>query len=90
MTRLSPTARLEWLLEQHRLAEAHQTIRNLIDHYEKFLTATGYPEAELVALFLDREKSREHFRSANTMGDLTFEALEIVGKGCAFHRVLLV
>jgi predicted nucleotidyltransferase len=90
MTRLSPTARLEWLLERKDLTDAHNTVQELIDHYERFLAATNYAEQELVSLFLDPEKSKEHFRSANTLGDLTFQALEMIGQRCAFHRVLVV
>jgi predicted nucleotidyltransferase len=90
MARLTPTARLEWLLERAELSAAHKTIRKLLAHYEKFLDATGHPEADLVAVFLDPEKSRSRLRSANTLGDLTFEAIELIGQRCAFHRVLVV
>ncbi len=89
MAQLTPTARLEWLLERGDQSEAHKTIRELLDHYERFLDATDHPEAELVTLFLDSEKSREHLRSANTLGDLRFKAIEIIGQRCPFHRVLV-
>jgi predicted nucleotidyltransferase len=90
MTRLSPTARLEWLLKRKELGKAHGTVKELLSHYEEFLAATNYPEPDLVALFLDPEKSREHFRSANKLGDLTFKALGTIGQGNEFHRLLIV
>jgi hypothetical protein len=90
MTRMSPTARLGWLLKQAQIAAAHVKIQNLLDHYEKFLAATDYPEEDLIALFLDPEKSNEYMRSANTLGDLTFQAIEIIGQRSPFHRVLVV
>jgi hypothetical protein len=90
MTRLSPTGRLEWLLKQAHIATAHETIQNLLDHYEEFLAATDHPEEELIALFLDHEKSNEYMRSANRLGDLTFQAIELIGQRSPFHRVLVV
>jgi len=90
MTQLTPTLRLEWLLRRGDLAAAHDTVRELLNHYERFLAVTEHPEAELVALFLDSEKGKEHLRSANTLGDLTFAALEIIGQRSDFHRVLVV
>jgi predicted nucleotidyltransferase len=90
MTRLSPTGRLEWVIEQPQTGEAHSTIRKLLVHYEEFLAATNHPEKELIASFLNPERSKEHMRSANTLGDLTFEALEILGQRSALHRLLVV
>ncbi len=90
MTRLSPTARLEWLLGREDLAAAHKTVRDLLDCYERFLGATDYSAEELAARFLDSAKGKEYSLSANKLGDLTFEAIEIIGQRCAFHRVLVV
>jgi predicted nucleotidyltransferase len=90
MTRLSPTARLEYLLQQQHIAAAHETIGKLLQQYEVFLTATDSPEAEIVARFLNPGVAKEHFRSANILGDLTFEALELIGQRNPFHRILMV
>jgi hypothetical protein len=65
MAKLSPTARLEYLLEQNHIAAAHETIGRLLQQYEAFLTATDAPEAEIVARFLNPTVAREHFQSAN-------------------------
>jgi hypothetical protein len=90
MTQLSPTARLEWLLQQAHLEAAHAKICELLDHYEQFLDATDHREEELRALFLDPEKSKEHMRSANTFGNLTFQVIETIGKRSPLHRVIVV
>jgi predicted nucleotidyltransferase len=68
MTALSPTGRLEWLLTQSHIAAAYQTVRQLLEHYERFLAATDYSEEELVGRFLDAEKSKEYSHSANDLG----------------------
>jgi predicted nucleotidyltransferase len=90
MTALSPTGRLEWLLTQSHIAAAYQTVRELLEHYERFLAATDYSEEELVGRFLDAEKSKEYSHSANELGNLTFRALELIGQGNPFHRLLVV
>jgi predicted nucleotidyltransferase len=90
MTQLSPTARLEWLVEQPDKKDAHDTIRNLLEHYERFLDATNHPEEKLITLFLDPEKSKEHMASASTLGNLMFDAIEIIGQRSPLHRVLVV
>jgi hypothetical protein len=91
MARLSPTERLDWLISHKDLTdEAHKTVRELLEHYERFLEATDHPKSDLIETFQDSEKSREHFRLAGKLGDLTFEALKIVGQGSTFNRVLVV
>jgi hypothetical protein len=87
MAALSPTARLEWLLEQTSAADAHDKIRELVQHYERFLSDTGFSEEKLIERFLDPKKSKEYTQSANKLGDLMFEAIELVGQRNAFHRV---
>ena len=70
MARLTPTTRLEWLLEREAAAPAHETVKKLLSHYEAFLAATDAPEDDLVNRFLDREESLKRFESANKFGDL--------------------
>jgi predicted nucleotidyltransferase len=90
MARLSPTERLEYLLTQEHIAVAHETIGKLLDQYEIFLTATDAPEPEMVKRFLDPEVAKQHLDSANVLGDLTFQALELIGQKNSFHRMLTV
>lgn len=90
MTRLSPALRLEWLLSQDSVKAGHETIRKVLEQYEVFLAATDCSESELIERFLDRDKAKSHLVSANILGNLTFEALEIVGQRNTFHRILMV
>ncbi len=90
MAMLSPTERLETLLEQNHIAHAHETIGALLKQYEVFLAATDASEGEMVARFLDLARAREYFQSANVLGDLTFKALSLIGGENPFHRILMV
>lgn len=90
MTKLSPTKRLEYLLTQEYIANAHETIRKLLNQYEAFLTATDAAEPEMIKRFLDPVVAKEHLDSANVLGDLTFQALELIGQKNSFHRMLTV
>lgn len=89
MTRLSPTERLEWLLGQQRLNRAHQKIRELLDHYERFLSETDAPENKLVSKII-ASRGKEAFSSVGELGDITFELIETIGERTNFHRVLVV
>lgn len=90
MISLTPTKRLEWLLEQKHLASAHPIVKKLLVKYEHFLETTNANETELVARFLDTENSRAHMNAAYEFGDLVFEALNYIGGGNRFHRLLVV
>lgn len=92
MIALSPTERLDWLLERRELAGAHDSIRKLLDEYGHFLETTNADENELVSRFMDKAQSHEYMSSAHRFGDLVFEVLHGVGQGGdnRFHRVLLV
>ncbi len=90
MIRLTPTQRLEWLLEQSYLASARDTIAKLLNQYEHFLEMTNATEQDLVDRFLDKKTSREYMDAAYKFGDLVFEALTSIGNGNRFHRLLVV
>ena len=90
MISLSPTQRLEWMLEQPELTDAKQTIGKLIEGYERFLANTDASEDELVARFLDKRKKKEYWDSAFEFGDLVFAVFNNVGNGNRFHRLLVV
>ncbi|MGA8501610.1 MAG: nucleotidyltransferase domain-containing protein [Candidatus Sulfotelmatobacter sp.] len=90
MIALSPTERLEWMLSQPELKEASQTIRQLIEGYERFLAKTEVSEGELVARFLDKETKKSYSASAFEFGDLVFAVFNAIGRGSRFHRLLVV
>lgn len=90
MISLTPTQRLEWLRKQSHFKKAHSTIDKLLSEYECFLSATNFTEKTLVARFKNKTKARKFFQSANNFGDLIFQALNEIGDGKTFHRLLIV
>lgn len=90
MVRLTPTRRLEWLRDEPYLAGARTTLTSLLDQYERFLETTNAQERELVTRFMDRDKSRKYMDDASKLGDLVFDALNRIGNGNRFHRLLVV
>jgi len=90
MIRLTPTERLEWLRDDQRFVEAKAIVGRILDHYERFLETTNMDEKGLVAHFMDKELSHEYMDAAYKFGDLVFEALNLIGGGNRFHRLLVV
>jgi hypothetical protein len=90
MIRLTPTERLEWLRDQSYLVDARATLIKLLVQYERFLDTTNVDEAELVSRFLDKNTSRRYMDAAYNFGDLMFAALNSIGQGNRFHRILVV
>jgi hypothetical protein len=90
MIALSPTARLEWLLAQHDLEEAIQSVGKVLSQYEAFLAATNATKKELLDVFLDKTQSRPYVKSAFDLGDYMFQALSCIGKDDRFYRLLVV
>jgi hypothetical protein len=90
MTQLTPTQRLEGLLGQNALVDAHSAVQRLLDQYEAFLQTTNISEKELIEKFQHKATSRIYMASANTFGEAMFEALTRIGKGSRLHRLLVV
>jgi predicted nucleotidyltransferase len=90
MINLTPTQRLEWLRDQPYLAAAREAINKLLNQYEIFLKTTNAAEKDLIKQFLDRAASGEMMSAAYRFGDLIFEALNSIGNGNRFHRLLVV
>jgi len=90
MISLSPTGRLEWLIAQPDLKNAHNSLGELLRGYELFLSNTDLPEQELIACFMDKSKRTKYFESARRFGDLTFEVMGLIGQTNDFYRLLIV
>ena len=90
MIGLTPTQRLEWLLKQAYLSEAHEKVTQLLDQYRAFLETTNAGENDLVELFSDPVKSHEYMDNAYDFGDSVFEVLKKIGSESRFHRLLVV
>lgn len=90
MIGLTPTRRLEWLLSQSRLASAHDTVKKLLDQYERFLETTNATDAELTQRFMDRLQGRSLMDAAYRFGNLMYDALLHIGRDNPFYRLLVV
>jgi hypothetical protein len=91
MISFTPTGRLEWLLSQPVLGNAHPSLRKLIGGYEEFLSNTDASEDELVSRFMDKQKRETYRESASRFGDSVFDVMEAVGKKSPhFYRLLVV
>jgi len=90
MTQLTPTKRLEWLLEQNNIADARPAIQRLLDQYEAFLKTTNIPEKELIDKFQNKTTNQAYMAAANAFGQSMFDALTSIGKGSRLHRLLIV
>jgi hypothetical protein len=90
MVALTPTQRLEWLLDQPTSAVAAKGIGRLKDSYLNFLTNTEFPEDDLVEKFLDRDFARDRYKEAIAFGSEMFGVLETIGRGHDFYRMLVV
>jgi predicted nucleotidyltransferase len=90
MIDLTPMQRLDWLMKQAHLAHAHATIQRLIDRYEEFLRHTDEPEDQLVNRLMDKEQAGAFFKTASELGDAVLEALDAIGKGNRFRRLVIV
>jgi len=91
MISLTPTGRLEWLLAQPELGDAHSSLRKLIAGYEEFLSNTDASEKDLVSRFMDKQKRETYRESASRFGDSVFDVMDAVGKKSPhFYRLLVV
>ena len=90
MVELTPTQRLEALLQKQHLGEAHAALSRILEQYEKFLESTNADEKELVDRFLKKQSSKTYMTDAYEFGDLVFDAMTSIGKAGRFHRLLVV
>jgi hypothetical protein len=90
MIRLTPTERLEWLLEQRWLKAAHEPIKALLRQYRSFLRATNRSENTLLTRVLNDENYERYTASASKFGDSMALALNAIGSRNDFHRMLIV
>lgn len=90
MSKKTPTQRLEWLRDQPTLGSARDIISELLDQYELFLETTNAEEGALIERFQDKIQSQNYMEAAYKFGDLVFKALNNIGNGNRFHRLLVV
>jgi predicted nucleotidyltransferase len=90
MVRLTPTERLELLVAQASLKEAHRGVEELLSSYEIFLTNTALPENDLIDKFMDKTTSKRYFAEAAGFGEQMFNVLYAIGQDQPLYRMLVV
>ncbi|NYD84173.1 hypothetical protein HD884_004282 [Ochrobactrum intermedium] len=88
MTKLTPTDRLEWLLQDRSFESIHDPVKKLLSKYEEFLERTDRPKDELIVEF--EKNSTEWMKGSYEFGDLMFETLQELGKDNKFYRLIVV
>ncbi len=90
MVSLSPTERLEWLLQNSRWTPAYPALQGLLSRYEEFLKKTDAPEEEIVQNLLNDTYGTEYLKFDTRFGDMVWQALYLIGNGNPFFRMLVV
>ncbi len=88
MTKLTPTARLQWLLDHQEFKAIHGVTNHLLEMYAEFLEKTDRPKQELIAAF--DENSSDWMEGSYVFGDKMFEALSTIGEDNRFYRLIVV
>lgn len=90
MVSLTPTLRIEYLLEKSTARACHQQLSELISTYKRFLSDTDAPETELANKILDGDFRSKMFRSEDEFGTLMYTALRILGSESKLYQMLVV
>jgi hypothetical protein len=88
MTRLTPTDRLKWLLQQPSFSDVHTKTADVLKMYGEFLERTDHPKEHLKELF--EENSQDWIRKSYAFGDNIYEILSTLGAGTKFFRLMVV
>jgi predicted nucleotidyltransferase len=88
MTKLTPTDRLQWLLQEPSFREAHDQISELLEKYGDFLKRMDQPKEKLKELF--ESNSKDWVQKSYEFGDTLFEILSLLGKDTKFFRLIAV
>lgn len=86
----SPTERLEWLVWRDISPEAKKAVLILLELYDEFLALTVRPESDMVADFMDTTVSAKYFKAGDEFGKAMFTAVNTIGAGSRFHRLIVV
>ena len=88
MTKLTPTGRLQWLLQESSFGEVHHQILELLEKYGDFLKRMDQPKEKLKELF--ESNSKEWVQKSYDFGDTLFDILSALGKDTKFFRLIAV
>lgn len=88
MTRLTPTARLQWLLDQPTFSSVHSKVHTLLGMYGDFLQRMDRPKEELSEAF--EVNSKDWVNKSYEFGNTIFDILSDIGGGSKFFRIVVV
>jgi predicted nucleic acid-binding protein len=86
----TPTERIERLAKEVNSDSIRETFRAILERYDKFLTETNAAESDLITRFERMEFRQAAVQASREFGDLVFRALEQLGEGNAFYRMIVV
>ncbi len=89
MVGMTPLDRIAWIAGQNDYAHASTTLHALLRQYEDFLISVA-DEKALADQLMDKEAIKPYQHSADTFGHTTFSAMNEIGNGSKFHRMLVV
>lgn len=90
MTGLTPTQRLEWILEIGAFESAHQPVRAALENYERFLERTSPRESDFLKQFQTEGFAKQLANESSEFGNNVYLALNAVGRESDFHRLIVV
>ncbi|MGV1988514.1 nucleotidyltransferase domain-containing protein [Agrobacterium sp. 22-221-1] len=88
MTKMTPTDRLQWLLQEQSFSDVHDKISDLLEKYGDFLKRMDQPKEKLKELF--ESNSKDWVQKSYEFGDTLFEILSALGKDTKFFRLIAV
>ncbi|WP_458424931.1 nucleotidyltransferase domain-containing protein [Methylorubrum extorquens] len=89
MVSMTPTQRLEWLIENSKSSEAKEQLTELLTLYDEFLKSTS-DEKLLGDRLMDPQLKEEYAKSTYKFGDTMFKAMTLIGGESKLHRLLVV
>ncbi len=89
MFRLAPTHRIQ-RLEGDAIGQTQETLREMLNQYERFLEVTNAPEDMLVQQFMRKPRYDELLNQGNRFGRLILQALDQIGENNELHRIIMV
>lgn len=88
MTKLTPTDRLQWLLQESSFSEVHRQILELLEKYGEFLKRTDQPKDKLKELF--ENNTKDWVQKSYEFGNTLFDILSTLGRDTKFFRLIAV
>ena len=90
MVGLTPTQRIERLREMKHNSAAAEPLSKVMDRYALFLMRSNAAEFDLLRQVGDGAARRDMFQAAEDFGAAIYEAMNAIGTGSRFHRMLVV